>query len=73
LPILAPVTEKSPLSPRAMPRVLEMPSPEAFQHFPRFKDSFSGLIDKSICALDASAHLGNVHEAVMKHVVDVVR
>jgi len=49
----------------AMSRVSEMLSPEAFQHFPRFKNSFPRLADLSICALDASAQPGNIHEAVV--------
>jgi hypothetical protein len=52
---------------------LEMLSAEALQHFPRFKNSFPGQVDMSICALDASAHLGNIDEAVVEHVIDVVR
>src|SRR5262249_60742922 len=51
--------------PGAMPRVAEMPSPEAFQHLPRFKNSFSRLPDLSLYALDASAHVGNLHEAMV--------
>jgi hypothetical protein len=44
----------------------------ALQHLSRFKNSFSGLLDKSIHALDASAHLEDLNEAVAQHVVDVV-
>ena len=46
---------------------------EVFQHFSRFKNSFRGLFDKSIDALDASTHLKNIHEAVVKHAVGLVR
>jgi hypothetical protein len=42
-----------------------MLSPEAFQHLPRFKNSFPRLADLRICALDASAHPGDIHEAVV--------
>ena len=43
------------------------------QYFVRFKNSFHGLVDKSIYAVDASAHHDNIHEAVVQHVVNVVR
>lgn len=46
---------------------------EVFQHFSRFKNSFRGLFDKCIDALDASTHLKNIHEAVVKHAVGLVR
>jgi len=44
----------------------------ALQYFARFKNGFHGLIDKSIYALDRSAHSDNVYEAVVQHVVNVV-
>jgi hypothetical protein len=45
---------------------------EALQHFSRLKNSSPGLFDKGVCTLNASAHLENVHEAVVQHVVDIV-